>query len=107
MPRLEDGRVLEVANVIWCTGYLPAFSWIDLPVFDDTGQPRHRRGVVPDEPGLYFLGLHFLSAMTSETVTGVGRDASYIARHIAAGVHAERPNAAQTPVGTGSEVVPR
>ena len=88
MPRLEDGRVLEVSNVIWCTGYLPTFSWIDLPVFDDDGQPRHRRGVVPDEPGLYFLGLHFLSSMTSETVTGVGRDASYIARSLAARVRA-------------------
>ena len=86
LPLLEDGRTLEVSNVIWCTGYLPAFPWIDLPVFDEDGEPRHRRGIVPDEPGFYFLGLHFLSAMTSETVTGVGRDAEYIAMSIAARV---------------------
>ena len=44
LPLLEDGRVLDVANVIWCTGFRPDFSWIDLPVFDDDGEPRAHRG---------------------------------------------------------------
>src|SRR5439155_552597 len=53
-PLLDDGRVLDVANVIWCTGYQPGFSWIDLPVFGEDGEPMHERGIVSSEPGLYF-----------------------------------------------------
>ena len=49
-PALEDGRVLEVANVIWCTGFAPGLGWIDLDIFDDDGRPVHRRGVVPERP---------------------------------------------------------
>jgi putative flavoprotein involved in K+ transport len=82
-PLLEDGRVLEVANVIWCTGYEPGFSWIDLPVFDDSGYPMHERGIVHRMPGMYFVGLHFLYAMSSATLVGVGRDAEYVAKAIA------------------------
>ena len=82
LPMLEDGRVLDVANVVWCTGFVPDFSWIDLPVFDADGEPRHERGVVPSEPGLYFIGLFFLSAGSSSLIGGAGRDARYIARHI-------------------------
>jgi putative flavoprotein involved in K+ transport len=82
LPVLDDGRVLEVANVIWCTGFLPAFTWIDLPVFAEAGEPVHERGVVGSEPGLYFVGLVFLYALASSLVGGVGRDAEYIAKHI-------------------------
>jgi len=81
-PLLADGRTLDVKNVIWCTGFEPGFSWIDLPVFDSIGDPRHERGVVKDAPGLYFVGLQFLTSMTSSTVTGVGRDAERIAQAI-------------------------
>jgi putative flavoprotein involved in K+ transport len=85
-PTLEDGRVLEVANVIWCTGFLPGFAWIDIDIFGDDGRPVHRRGVVPDEPGLFFVGLQFQYAATSDVLPGVGRDAEYIADQIAARV---------------------
>jgi len=83
LPVLEDGRVLDVANVIWCTGFRQDFSWIEVPVFgeDDTG-PMHERGVA-SEPGLYFVGLDFLFSFTSENVGGVRRDARHIAKHIA------------------------
>ena len=81
-PLLADERVLEVANVIWCTGFEPGFSWIRLPVFGADGDPLHRSGVVPVMPGLYFIGLQFLHAMTSATVTGVGRDAERIVEGI-------------------------
>jgi putative flavoprotein involved in K+ transport len=84
LPVLADDRVLDVANVIWCTGYDEGFSWIDLPVFAPDGQPRHEGGIVASEPGLYFVGLHFLYAFSSEMIHGVGRDASRIAGHIAA-----------------------
>jgi putative flavoprotein involved in K+ transport len=81
MPMLEDGRVMDVANVIWCTGFRQDFSWIDVPVFGEDSEPMHERGVA-SEPGLYFIGLDFLYSFTSENVGGVGRDARHIARHI-------------------------
>jgi putative flavoprotein involved in K+ transport len=84
LPVLEDGRVLEVANVVWCTGFRPDFSWIDLPVLGENGEPVHQRGTVANEPGLYFVGLEFLYAATSGVVVGVGRDAEHIAKRIAA-----------------------
>jgi putative flavoprotein involved in K+ transport len=83
LPLLEDGRVLEVANVVWCTGFDPGFAWLDLPVFDTNGEPRHEAGVVPGEPGLYFVGLHFLYAFSSDMIHGVGRDAARIAEVVA------------------------
>jgi putative flavoprotein involved in K+ transport len=81
LPALEDGRALDVANVIWCTGFRHDFSWIDVPVFDG-GSPVHDGGVT-SEPGLYFVGLDFLYSFTSENVGGVRRDARRIAKHIA------------------------
>ena len=83
LPFLEDGRALDVANIIWCTGFDPAFSWIDLPIFGPDGEPRHEAGVVPNEPGLYFVGLQFLYAFSSDMIHGVGRDAARIATAIA------------------------
>jgi putative flavoprotein involved in K+ transport len=82
LPVLEDGRVLEAANVIWCTGFRQDYSWIDVPIFDGHGSPVHERGVA-SEPGLYFLGLDFLYSFTSENVGGVRRDAKHIAKQIA------------------------
>jgi putative flavoprotein involved in K+ transport len=102
-PRLADGRVLDgVANVVWCTGFDPGFSWIDLPVFDERGEPRHAAGVVEDEPGLYFVGLHFLYAMSSAMIHGVGRDAARIADAIAARVGAARGSGARTTAATAA-----
>jgi len=84
LPVLEDGRVLDVANVIWCTGFDPGFSWIDLPVFGADGEPRHHAGIVDEEPGLFFVGLTFLYAFSSGMIHGVGRDAARIAGVVAA-----------------------
>ncbi|MGI8773455.1 MAG: flavin-containing monooxygenase [Actinomycetota bacterium] len=84
LPVLEDGQVLDVENVIWCTGFRPGFSWIDLPILGDRQEPAHERGVVAGHPGLYFVGLDFLYSATSETVTGVQRDAKRIAKQAAA-----------------------
>ena len=82
-PLLESGQVLDIANVIWCTGFAPDFSWIAPPVFDNAGRPRHLRGVVENEAGLYFVGLNFLYAMSSTMIHGVGRDARHVADAIA------------------------
>jgi putative flavoprotein involved in K+ transport len=92
-PALEDGRVLDVSNVIWCTGFREEFPWIDLPVFGEDGRPFHERGVVVGEPGLYFVGLPFQYAATSDVLPGVGRDAEYVAKHIASRVPNGRPTA--------------
>jgi len=83
LPLLADGCRLEVANVIWCTGFDAGFSWIDLPVFGADGEPQHEVGVVASEPGLFFVGLHFLYAFSSEMIHGVGRDAARIAGLVA------------------------
>ena len=79
-----EAGVIDVKNVVWCTGFVSDFSWIDLSVFDQNGEPKHERGVVPSEPGLYFIGLFFLYAGTSSLIGGVGRDARHIARHLTA-----------------------
>jgi putative flavoprotein involved in K+ transport len=82
-PLLEGGRALDVANVVWCTGFREDYSWIDLQVFDDAGSPVHEHGVAVSEPGLCFVGLRFQYSVTSDVLPGVGRDAKRIAKHIA------------------------
>lgn len=84
-PLLEDGRALEVANVIWCTGFTPDFDWIDLSLPMNNGYPVHDRGVVEDVPGLYFMGLLFLYSLSSALLGGVGRDAEHIVSEIVSG----------------------
>ena len=83
LPLLEDGRVLDVANVVWCTGFRQDFSWIDLSGLRRGRPAVHERGVVAGEPGLCFVGLHFQYAVDSDVLPGVGRDAGYVAKHIA------------------------
>lgn len=83
-PVLDDGRVLEVANVVWCTGFGKDVSWIDVPVTGDDGWPEQERGVATSAAGLYFVGLPFLNAFGSMLIGGVGRDAEHVAKHIAA-----------------------
>jgi putative flavoprotein involved in K+ transport len=86
---VQDGRpvvdgvgALDVANVVWCTGFRQVFDWIDLPIFGADGWPREMRGVVSAAPGLYFCGLAFQYAAASTVLPGVGRDAAYVAKQI-------------------------
>jgi len=90
--RLDDVRgglpvcgseVLEPRVIVWCTGFTPDYRWIRVPVFDADGYPRHRRGVVDEAPGLYFLGLRFQHRPTSSLIGGVGADAAWIAAQVA------------------------
>jgi len=83
-PVLADGTALDVANVVWCTGFRPDYGWIELPVIGEDGWPRERRGVVDDRPGLYFLGIPFLYSFTSMLVLGAGRDAAHVVDRLAA-----------------------
>jgi putative flavoprotein involved in K+ transport len=77
-PVLEDGRVLDVATVLWCNGFRLDFSWIHLPIFDADGYPRHERGRVPPYPGLYFAGLPFQRNLASSTLVGANRDSAVV-----------------------------
>jgi putative flavoprotein involved in K+ transport len=95
-PALEDGRVLDVTNVIWCTGFRHDLSWIELPIFAEDGEPVHERGVVTSEPGLYFVGLPFQFAAASDVLPGVGRDAAFVIKQM--GRRRAGTRAALTPV---------
>jgi putative flavoprotein involved in K+ transport len=81
-PVLADGRVLNVANVVWCTGFRPDYRWIAVPDFvGDDGWPKGIRGAAT-APGLYFLGIPFTYGFTSMLVAGTGRDARYVVDRI-------------------------
>jgi putative flavoprotein involved in K+ transport len=75
-------RAAGIGPVIWATGYGFDFSWINVPVLDPRGEPTHRHGIT-DVPGMYFIGLQWLSKMNSSFLSGVGEDAARLADHIA------------------------
>ncbi len=100
MVRFEGSSELEVDAVIWATGYRPNYSWIMLPVFDDDGRLRHRRGVT-DMPGLYFLGLTWQHTRGSALIGWVKEDAEFIAERIAA-YHESKAPAPRETVGAGT-----
>jgi putative flavoprotein involved in K+ transport len=76
-----DGSELEVDAVVWATGYRSDYSWIRLPVLDEEGRLRHRRGVT-EVPGLYFLGLSWQHTRGSALIGWVEDDAEYIAEQM-------------------------
>ena len=83
-PILElDLRAAGVTSIVWATGYALDFGWLKVDAFDDKGRPVHQRGVAR-VPGLYFLGLPWLSRRASAFIWGVWTDAEHLADHIAA-----------------------
>jgi putative flavoprotein involved in K+ transport len=106
LPLLEDGNAMDVANVIWCTGFRTDFNWIDLPAFDEDGRPLHERGVVESVPGLYFAGLIFQYSLTSDVLPNGGRDAEYVARQIAARQAKEHAAVSARRIGEGMSTEP-
>lgn len=81
-PLFDDGQLLDVSNVIWCTGFRAGLDWIKLPIFDDSGRVKQYRGTVEGEPGLYVCGLHFQHSTSSTMIHGAARDAGYVADKI-------------------------
>jgi putative flavoprotein involved in K+ transport len=94
LPQLDDGQVLDITNVIWCTGFHHDFPWIDLPdlVVDQQGAPVTRRGVVGNIPGLYFIGLPFQFALGSPSLFAMPRDAAYVVKHLDAKPQSAQPD---------------
>jgi len=83
-PVLADGRVVDAANVVWCTGFRNDYSWIRFPLpLEDDGYPEQMHGAVAAIPGLYFVGLPFLHSFSSMLVLGAGRDGGRVAEQIA------------------------
>lgn len=82
-----------IAAIIWATGYALDYGWVKIDVFDDKGRPKHERGV-STVPGLYFLGLPWLSRRASSFIWGVWKDAEYLAERIAASEDGARTRAA-------------
>ncbi|MEZ5754803.1 MAG: NAD(P)/FAD-dependent oxidoreductase [Paracoccaceae bacterium] len=78
-----DLKAAGVSAVIWATGYVLDFGWIGIDIFDEKGRPRHDKGIT-EVPGLYFLGLPWLSRRASPFIWGVWHDAEHLAGHIAA-----------------------
>ncbi len=74
-----------IGTVVWATGYRLDFGWVDLPVLDEWGYPRHHRGVTT-HPGLYAVGLPWLHSESSAALAGVGADAAHIVEHLTARV---------------------
>ncbi len=72
-----------ITSIIWCIGFQPDFSWVDVPVFNGRGYPGHRRGVTA-QPGVYFLGLPWLHTWGSGRFSGIARDAHYVVEQLAA-----------------------
>ncbi len=86
-PVLADGRVLDVANVIWCTGFRSDYDWIRFPLpVDGDGFPEQERGAVASSPGLYFVGMPFLHSFASMLIIGAARDGERVAERIVASV---------------------
>ena len=92
LPLLDDGRVVEAANVVWATGFRPDHSWIHVPLTGPDGWPMQRRGAVTTVPGLYFIGLPFMYRGASALLGGVGRDAAYLVEHMSDEAIPARPS---------------
>jgi putative flavoprotein involved in K+ transport len=91
-PELRDGydvpeiteldlQAAGISTIVWATGYSFDFSWVQFPIFDEWGYPVQQRGVT-SQPGLYFLGLHWMHTIKSALLVGVGDDAAHVAEHI-------------------------
>ena len=82
-PGRLDLKSEGISTVVWATGFRRRYPWLQIPVLDEGGEFRHRRGVTP-VPGLYVLGLRFQHRRNSSFIDGVRHDAEYIANHLAA-----------------------
>ena len=84
-PIMENGERIEPSAIVWCTGFHPDYSWMDLPgAIAANGYPASHRGISLKYSGLYFVGSQFQYSLTSTWLGGVGRDAEYVVNHLSA-----------------------
>ena len=83
-----DLKAEGITSIVWATGYALDYSWVKMDIFEPNGRPRHERGV-SEVPGLYFLGLPWLSRRASPFIWGVWHDADYLAGQMTAGAGAQ------------------
>ncbi len=83
-PMLADGSSVEADVVVWCTGYAPDYTWIDVPElrFDERGWPQAPFGLAEEVEGLAFVGVPFQVGLTSTLLGGAGRDAAIVVDHL-------------------------
>jgi putative flavoprotein involved in K+ transport len=107
-PQLAGGRVVDVANVVWCTGFRNDYSWIRFPLEEDAeGYPSQTHGAVPSSPGLYFTGMCFLHSFSSMLILGAGRDGEQVASHIAARAGSREKSTKRGPRAAAGRVAAR
>jgi putative flavoprotein involved in K+ transport len=94
-PKTLDLDEAGIAAIIWCIGFQPDFRWLDAPVFNGAGHPKHRRGVTT-ERGVFFLGLPWLHTWGSGRFSAIGRDARYVAERIVGNLGAPGTTARET-----------
>jgi putative flavoprotein involved in K+ transport len=100
--RLADGAALAVRTVLWCTGFRPDTSWIDVPgSTGDDGEPLHDRGASP-VPGLHWMGLPWQTRLNSSIIDGVAGDARELAGRVSAAIAAHRPAGRVRGTGTAA-----
>jgi putative flavoprotein involved in K+ transport len=98
----SDGKTLSTDDltIIWCTGFVGDYSFIETntreAVFNQYGYPNHKRGVVDAAPGLYFVGLRYQHTVASHDIYGVGKDAKFVAEHIADQIASTQPKLVKT-----------
>jgi putative flavoprotein involved in K+ transport len=107
-PQLAEGRVVDVANVVWCTGFRNDYGWLRFPLpEDDDGYPAQKRGAVASSPGLYFAGLPFLHSFSSMLILGAARDGERVASHIAGRARSREKSTKRAPRGAAGRVAAR
>jgi len=107
-PQLAGGRVVDVASVVWCTGFRNDYGWIRFPLEqDEDGYPAQKRGAVAASPGLYFTGLCFLHSFSSMLILGAGRDGERVASQIATRARSREKSVQRSPRAAAGRVAAR
>lgn len=77
----DDNNISSFENIIWSTGFIPDYNWIDINGAVKNGKPVHEKGISPVK-GLFFIGLPWQYQRGSALVCGVGKDAEFLIEHI-------------------------
>jgi putative flavoprotein involved in K+ transport len=85
-PRALHLRGDGIDSVLWCTGYTGDFSWLDPALLDVAGRPV-RDGAAGAAPGVWYVGLRWLTRRGSGNFIGFPADAADVAGAVATHIH--------------------